>query len=485
MTRPDPDLASNLQRQYLYFFLRRVFAHLHPDEPFLDAPHVEAMCFALQEVAEGRERRLLITMPPRYLKSECASVAFPAWLLGRHPEKKILVASYGQELAGKLARDFRRVVEADWYQRLFPAMRIDERRNTALEVETTRRGCRKAISPGGAVTEFGADITIVDDLAKADDAQSPSARLAVKEFYEQTLYSRMNDKAKGAFVAVQQRLHEDDFAGHLIASQQFRHLNLPAIAQRDESIPLYFERQFRRRTSDALWPAREPLPVLEEARRTIGSTKFSAQYLQNPVYGEGNLIRPEWFGSYGEAPPREHFQYVVQSWDTGMTAEPTSDFTVCTTWGFREGSWYLLDLLRRRLDYPDIKREVLRLKHRWQPAIILIEYAGTGIPLAQELYNERLVRLSLVRPESDKVTRAIAQQARLESGRFLIPAEAEWREDFLHEVRAFPSGRYDDQVDSLTQFLLWTGCAGGMAWQERMQNGGRPRRPSYRNRRAH
>ena len=260
---------------------------------------------------------------------------------------------------------------------------------------------------------------------------------------------------------------------------------MPAIAQRDESIPLYFGRQFRRRTSDALWPAREPLPVLEEARRTIGSAKFSAQYLQNPVYGEGNLLRPEWFGTYDETPPREYFQDVVQSWDTGMTAEPTSDFTVCTTWGFRESRWYLLDLLRRRLDYPDIKREVVRLKLRWQPAIILIEYAGTGIPLAQELYNERLVRLSPVRPESDKVTRAIAQQARLESGRFLIPAEAEWREDFLHEVRAFPSGRYDDQVDSLTQCLLWTGCAGGMAWQERMQYGGRPRRPSYRNRRAH
>jgi predicted phage terminase large subunit-like protein len=457
-----------------------VFDCLHPGEKFLEAPHVEAMCFALQEVAEARERNLLMTLPPRYLKSETVSVAFTAWVLGHHPEKKILVASYGQELAAKLARDFRRAVESEWYQRLFPAMRIDERRNTALEVETTRRGCRKAISPGGAVTGFGADITIVDDLAKAEDAQSESARRAVREFY-----SRMNDKANGAFVVVQQRLHEDDFAGHLIASQQFRHLNLPAIAQRDESIPLYLGRQFRRRKDEALWPAREPLSVLEEARRTIGSAKFSAQYLQNPVYGEGNLIRPEWFGTYGETPPREFFQYVVQSWDTGMTAEPTSDFTVCTTWGFREGKWYLLDLLRRRLDYSDMKREVLRLKLRWQPAIILIEYAGTGIPLAQELFNERLARLSPVRPESNKVTRAIAQQPRLESGRFLIPAEAEWREDFLHEVRAFPSGRYDDQVDSLTQFLWWTGCAGGMAWQERMQNGGRPRRPSHRTRWAH
>ena len=295
----------------------------------------------------------------------------------------------------------------------------------------------------------------------------------------------MNDKANGAFVVVQQRLHEDDFAGHLIDSQQFRHLNLPAIAQRDESIPLYFGRQFRRRKDEALWPAREPLSVLEEARRTIGSAKFSAQYLQNPIYGEGNLLRPEWFGTYGETPPREFFQYVVQSWDTGMTAEPTSDFTVCTTWGFRESRWYLLDLLRRRLDYPDIKREIVRLNLRWQPAIILIEYAGTGIPLTQELFNEGLAALRFVRPQSDKVTQAIAQQARLESGRFLIPEEAEWREDLLHEARAFPSGRYDDQVDSLVQFLWWTGCPRGMAWQDRMQNGGRPRGRGSRNRQVH
>ena len=121
-----------------------------------------------------------------------------------------------------------------------------------------------------------------------------------------------------------------------------------------------------------------------------------------PYGGAKSQRATEWFGSYGEPPPREYFQSVVQSWDTGMTAEPTSDFTVCTTWGFREGKWYLLDLLRRRLDYPDIKREVMRLKLRWQPAIILIEYAGTGIPLAQELYNERLARLSLVRPESTR-----------------------------------------------------------------------------------
>jgi predicted phage terminase large subunit-like protein len=479
MTIYSPELASSLQRRNLYLFVRRVFAHLEPGEPFLEAPYVEAMCFALQEVAERRERRLLITVPPRYLKTICASVALPAWLLGRDPRLQILVASYGHDLAAKPARSFRSVVESDWYRRLFPRMRIDDRRNTALEIETTMRGSRKAVSVGGPVTGFGADITIIDDLMKSDNAQSETERQRVKNYYEQTLYSRLNDKANGAIVVVQQRLHEDDFAGYLIARQEFRHLNLPAIAERNESIPLYLEGRFQRRAGEALCPAREPLPVLQEIRRTMGSATFSAQYLQDPVYGEGNLLRPEWFGSYEAPIAREHFLYVVQSWDTAMTAEPTSDFTVCTTWGFRDAKWYLLDLLRRRLEYSDIKRAIIRQRQRWQPALILVEAAATGIPLVQELSREGMEEIDFCRPNVDKMTRVIAQSAKLEAGLVLIPEAAEWRDDFLHEIRAFPIGRYDDQVDSLTQFLWWTSCGGGLAWQERMQNGGRPRGHMY------
>jgi predicted phage terminase large subunit-like protein len=473
MTLDSPALAAAVLRQNFYFFARRVFQHLHPDELFLDAPHVEAVCFALQEGAEGRERRQLITVPPRHLKTICASVALPAWLLGRDPKTKILVASYGHDLAAKPARDFRAVIESAWYRRLFPAMQIDDQRNTALEVETTMRGVRKAVSLGGSVTGFGADITIVDDLMKAEEAQSETMRKNVKDYFEQTLYSRLNDKANGTFIAVQQRLHEDDFAGYLITSQGFRHLNLPAIAERNESIPLYFGRRFERQPGQALWPAREPLSVLNDIRRSIGSATFSAQYLQNPICGEGNLLRPEWFGSYDGPLPREHFQFVVQSWDTGMTAEPTSDFTVCTTWGFREDRWYLLEVFRRRLDYADIKRAAKAQMERWTPALVLIEYTSSGIPLYCELRNEGFREVEPISPKYDKRTRTIAQQAKLETGRFLIPAQADWREDFLHEVRAFPSGRNDDQVDSLAQFLWWSGCLGGMNWQRWMQNGGR------------
>ncbi len=268
-----------------------------------------------------------------------------------------------------------------------------------------------------------------------------------------------------------------------MGTQKFRHLNLSAIAEGNESIPLLFGRQFVRRHGEALWPAQEPLAVLEGIRTDMGSPTFSAQYQQKPVYGEGNLLRIEWFGSYRAPVPREEFQYVVQSWDTAMTAEPTSDFTVCTTWGFRNSHWYLLEVLRRRLEYPDIKRSIRNLHQRWQPELILIEDAATGTPLYQELYREGMHMLVPCRPDISKEARVIAQSAKLEAGLVLIPETAGWREDFLHEVRAFPSGRYDDQVDSMTLFLWWTSCHGGLCWQGRMQNGGRPRGYTPRNRR--
>jgi hypothetical protein len=257
---------------------------------------------------------------------------------GRDPALKIMVASYGQNLAAKHARDFRTVVEAPWFRRVFPRLRPHPKRNTESEFMTTAMGVRKAVSLGGAVTGHGANILIIDDLMKADDARSETERQRVKEFYEQTLFSRLNDKQNGAIIAIQQRLHEDDLAGYLLAKGNFTHLDLKAIAEEDEEHALGNRRIYRRLKGEALFPRCEPLATLDEIRRDIGSAAFSAQYQQNPVPPDGNRLRWEWFGTYDERPPRSFFQSVVQSWDTAVTAEPKSDFSVCTTWGYRERS---------------------------------------------------------------------------------------------------------------------------------------------------
>ena len=471
-----------LLRTNFYAFVEKAFATLHPGQRFIPGWHVEAMCWQLQQVAEGGVQRLLITVPPRHLKSICASVALPAWVLGRDPSLKIMVASYGQDLAANHSRGFRTLIEAPWYRRLYPKMQVHPKRNTEAELMTTRMGGRKAVSLGGPVTGFGADILIIDDLMKAADARLESERQRVKDYCEQTLFPRLNDKRTGRIIAIQQRLHEDDVAGYLIDKGTFRHLNLKAIAEEDEVFEIDLGLPHTRRKGEALFPAREPLETLEQTRREIGSFAFSAQYQQNPVPPEGNRIRWEWFGTYDERPERGWFQTVVQSWDTAVTAEPTSNFSVCTTWGFREGKWYLLDVLRARLEYPAVKRRVRELGDRWRAEKIIIENAGTGIPLYRELRGEMGDRLVPYRPTLDKETRVAAQTAKLETGNFLLPKQAPWLEPLKQELLAFPNGRFDDQVDSLTQFLEWLGTRRGASWQDRRLHGrdrpeGKRRRP--------
>jgi predicted phage terminase large subunit-like protein len=311
---------------------------------------------------------------------------------------------------------------------------------------------------------------------KAADAHSDVERARVKEFYEQTLFSRLNDKRNGQIIAIQQRLHEDDLAGYLIDKGNFEHLNLQAIAEQDESFELTHGHVMRRRKGEALFPQREPLATLEEIRREISAFAFSAQYQQDPVPPEGNRLRWEWFGTYDERPPRTALQMVVQSWDTAVTAEPTSDFSVCTTWGYREGNWLLLDVLRERLEYPALRRQAIEMARRWLADKVIIEYANSGIPLVRELRDIDGITVLGIRPKLDKEVRFGAQGAKLETGRFLLPAAAPWLTTFKRELLGFPNTRFDDQADSVSQFLEWSGSRRGDAWQYQKLNGRRRRR---------
>jgi hypothetical protein len=199
---------------------------------------------------------------------------------------------------------------------------------------------------GGSATGFGADIIIVDDCMKADEARSETSRASVKSWFDGTLASRLNDKHNGPIISIQQRLHEDDLPAFLL-DKGYDHLNLPAIAEREETFDLGRGRSYLRKAGELLDPTRESKETLEQLRRELGPAVFAAQYQQDPVAPDGNLLRWEWFQTYDEEFERGDFQKVVQSWDTGMSEAPTSDWSVCTTWGFRERKWHLLDVYRR------------------------------------------------------------------------------------------------------------------------------------------
>lgn len=462
----EADFAAALLRCAFHAFLWKVFETLHAGgrDRFVTSWHIEAMCHALEEVRAGRTRRLVITVPPRHLKSITTAVAFVAFVMGHDPGAKFLVASYGLDLARKHAEDFRTVVETPWYKGLFPKMRIAPRGNRTDEIRTTAGGQRKAVSIGGAVTGHGADYIVVDDLLKASDASSEAELNRAQEYLEASLLSRFNNPREGRVVVIQQRLHEDDPAGYLLGKGTYAHLNLPAIAEADEEIALGPDRVHRRRVGEALCPARMSLEDLERLRREMGSATFQMQYQQNPTAAEGSILRWEWFGTYEEALPRRNYHYVVQSWDTGMSADPKSDPSVCTTWGFHANKWHLLDVLRERLEYPDLKKTALRHADRWTAELVLIEKVSSGTSLLQDCHRGDRARFRGLTPREDKEVRFNAACAKVEAGDILLPREAPWLPEFKREMQGFPRAKHDDQVDSFSQFVNWTRGSGPARW---------------------
>ena len=376
-------------RYDLTAFTEKVFATVNPGVVYVPNWHVEAQMEALRKLYKRELRYLLTTMPPRHGKSIMTSVALPAYVLGHDPSHRFMVVSYGSTLAAKHARDFRQVVHSEWYQRIFPDTMRNVRKDTELEFETAAGGGRFAGSLNGTITGFGARTLIIDDLMNASDAGSATERKRVKDFYDQAFFSRLDNKADAAVVAIQQRLHQDDLAAHLIEKGLFTHLNMRAIAREDEVWDLGGGRWKRRAIGEALWEAAEPLEVLEDIRKSMGDPTYYSQWHQDPTLVGDSPIHWEKEQFCDEAPPLELLRYKVQSWDVAVTTKPESDYSVCTTWGYLEPNWYLLDLWRDKLEFPELLAAARGLRQRWKPDAVLAEKVGVGYPFFQALRRDR------------------------------------------------------------------------------------------------
>ena len=216
-------------------------------------------------------------------------------MLGHDPTRRIICVSYSEGLARKHANDFRAVMRSPLYQRLFPGTRISAAKDTELEVMTTARGFRYATSVGGTLTGRGGNLLILDDPLSAQDAHSERARESLKQWYANTLLSRLDNKAEDAIIVVTQRLHVDDLVGHLLEQGGWTELSLPAIAEVEQVVPLGPERYHHRKVGELLHPEREPRWALENLKHSMGSVDFAAQYQQEPIAAGGNLIKWSWF----------------------------------------------------------------------------------------------------------------------------------------------------------------------------------------------
>jgi predicted phage terminase large subunit-like protein len=369
---------------------------------------------------------------------------FPAWYLGRNPDRFVISASYGQDLADDFGRKVRNLISSPLHRTVFPTCHLADDAASMRRFNTLAGGSYYAVGRGGPITGRGAHLLILDDLLKdREEAQSEAIRRGLREWYAHVAYTRLQPGA--AIVLIATRWHEDDLAGRLLnehANENWVLLSLPAIAEVDESF---------RRAGEALWPERFPLLDLQRIRQSVGSAAWAALYQQRPAAAEGTIFKRDWIRTYHDLP--SSFQKIVQSCDTAFKTGAENDYSVITTWGVTENGYFLVSLWRGRVEFPELKRQVSIQAELWKPHVILIEDKASGQSLVQELRLATRFPILPVKIDSDKRARAEAVTPMFEAGRIFVPESAPWLDTYLDELASFPAGTHDDAVDSTTQAL--------------------------------
>lgn len=424
--------------------------------------YIDLLCDQIQNMIEGENQKLIINLPPRYLKSVICSIALPAFILGHNPSAKIMCISYGEELASKLAADCKSVMEADWYKTLFPETRIRTDKKSVMDFETTNHGGRFATTISGAVTGRGADWIIIDDPLKPVDAFSDTQREKVNDLYGNTVNSRLNNKNTGRILVVMQRLHAHDLSGFLFENDpDFKSIVLPLIAEKDEKWQIKNRitkmiMSYERKKGELLHPEREGEKVVNSYRNSMSSFVFSTQYQQNPMSIDSGMIKKEWMQYYQQQP---YFAAIILSWDTATKTLERNAYSACVVLGIgRDQKYYLLEVFRSRLDFPELTRKVLEVSDKYEQiaqgrTITLIEDASSGTSLYQMLKG-RIASLKSVSCKGSKEQRFDIVVLKTEQGDLLFPGKYEaWFKNFEDEFLAFPNSLFKDQCDALSQAL--------------------------------
>ncbi len=451
---------TRLAQQDLYTFVRQAWPILEPDTPFKPNWHLELICEYLMAVTVGKIRRLVINVPPRYGKSLLVSVYWPLWEWLRRPSGRWLFASYSEALALAHSQARRRVLRDPWFQARWSQIRLTRDQQAKAEFHNTRRGVMAALSLGGSATGRGGHRLVIDDPHSPEQADSDVLREQAVRRFREHLATRLDDKAHDAIVVVMQRLHTDDITA-LCQELRYEVLSLPAYEsnRRVITFPLS-ERKIVREPNEPLWPAREGHAELAELRHALGSYAFAAQYLQDPVPRVGGMFPRTWWNTYVDVPEGGR---LIQSWDLAFKDSAGSDFVVGLV-GVQVGAClYLIDRVKKRMSFTETVAAMLLMLERYpQTSAVLVESAANGEAVVDAL-KERISGLIAVLPKGGKIARASAVQPMIEAGQVYLPAPGvsgwtgrhAWVEDFVEVCARFPKVAHDDDVDALTQLLVW------------------------------
>ena len=413
---------------------------------FVEGKHHKKIAEQFNRLAEGKINRLIINMPPRHTKSEFASFLLPAWMIGKNPKLKIIQTTHTTELAVRFGRKAKHLIDSPDYKKYFKTT-LREDSQAAGRWETEQGGEYFAAGVGSAITGRGADLLIIDDPHSEQDAMNPEALERAYEWY--TSGPRQRLQPGGKIVVVMTRWSLKDLTGALVGAQkgiksdQWEMIQFPAI------LP----------TNKPVWPEYWKLSELESVKASLSIQKWNAQWMQNPTSEEGSIIKREWWRKWDKdyIPDLEH---VIQSYDTAFLKKESADYSAITTWGVfypTEDSGpnlILLDALKKRLEFPELRREALQQYYYWRPDSVVVESKASGLPLTFELRKMGIPVINFTPSKgNDKHSRVNAVAPLFESGQIWAP-EADFAEEVIEECAAFPFGDHDDLVDSMTQALM-------------------------------
>ena len=463
ISEDDPEVrAATL---HLRDFIRQAWHVIEPETIYQGNWHIDAACEHLEAARRREIRNLLITMPPRMMKSLTVSVFFPAWDLIQSPGDRFLYASYSQELATEHSVATRRVIESDWYQeRWGHRVKIARGSNLKTRFETTKMGVRASTSVDGTATGKGADFLVVDDPHNVKDAESDVQRQAALDWWDKVMSSRFNDPMTGVRIIVMQRVHEQDLAGHVLEQGGYTHLNLPMEYEAKRDVWTGFgEPDPRTHEGELLSPKRIGPAEVADLKVRLGSSAYAGQYQQRPSPAVGGILKRTWWGYY-DADFTPELVYTTQGVDTANKKGQENDYSAIMTMAAgADGNFYILDLWRGKLEFPALKRKVRSHYTLWMPDEVAVEDTAAGTGIIQSVADDELVAASSPNMPNlppmpvvawtpgtqDKVRRVNGIAPYVEAGRVMLPRGRAFVDAFVTEAADFPKAPHDDQVDAL------------------------------------
>ena len=437
-------LAEKKKGSHVYSNFLNFVRHVWPQ--FIEGSHHKIIAEKFNDIANGKIKRLIINMPPRHTKSEFASNLLPAWMVGRKPDLKIIQTTHTTELAIRFGRKAKTLIDSPEYQQIFKT-RLREDSQAAGKWETEQGGEYYAAGVGSAITGRGADLLIIDDPHSEQDALNAAALEKAYEWY--TSGPRQRLQPGGAIVVVMTRWSTKDLTGALMKSQKeiksdkWEVVEFPAIMPSGEPV----------------WPEFWKLEELEGVKASLSVPKWNAQWMQDPTSEEGSIIKRDWWKVWDSEtiPPLKH---VIQSYDTAFLKKETADYSAITTWGVfypnddSGPNLILLDALKDRYEFPELRRVALEQYQYWKPETVVIESKASGLPLTYELRKMGIPVVNFSPSKGqDKHARVNAVAPLFESGVIWAPEE-KYAEEVIEECAAFPYGDHDDLVDSTTQAVM-------------------------------